>query len=78
MTGDGEWIMDDGLWDNGNFDGNVDGNFFIEIFIWNFHRSLGGKGWEETFLIQAFGLSEELSTEVGFAFSKNGLKSQDL
>ena len=30
------------------------------------------------FLIRAFGLSEELSTEVGFAFSNNGLKSQDL
>ena len=37
-----------------------------------------GKGWEPTFLIGAFGLSEELSTEVGFAFSNNGLKSQDL
>ena len=36
------------------------------------------KGWEPTFLIRAFGLSEELSTEVGFAFSNNGLKSQDL
>ena len=36
------------------------------------------KGWEPTFLIEAFGLSEELSTKVGFAFSTNGLKSQDL
>ena len=36
------------------------------------------KGWEPTFLIGAFGLSEELSTKVGFAFSNNGLKSQDL
>ena len=35
-------------------------------------------GWEPTFLIRAFGLSEELSTEVGFAFSNNCLKSQDL
>ena len=35
-------------------------------------------GWEPTFLIRAFGLSEELSTQVGFAFSNNGLKSQDL
>ena len=30
------------------------------------------------FLIEAFGLNEELSTKVGFAFSNNGLKSQDL
>ena len=37
-----------------------------------------GKGVEATFLIRAFGLSTELSTEVGFAFSNNGLKSQDL
>ena len=36
------------------------------------------KGWELTFLIRAFVLSEELSTEVGFAFSKNGFKPQDL
>ena len=36
------------------------------------------KGWEATFLIRAFGLSGELSTEVGFAFLYNGLKSQDL
>ena len=36
------------------------------------------KGWEPTFLIGAFGLSEEPSTEVGFAFSNNCLKSQDL
>ena len=36
------------------------------------------KGWEPTLLIGAFGLSEELSTKVGFAFSNNGLKSQDL
>ena len=36
------------------------------------------KDWEPTFLIGAFGLSEEISTEVGFAFSNNGLKSQDL
>ena len=36
------------------------------------------KGWEPTFLIGAFGLSEELSTKVGFAFSNNCLKSQDL
>ena len=37
-----------------------------------------GKGWEATFLIRAFGLSGEQSTEVGFAFYNNGLKSQDL
>ena len=36
------------------------------------------KVWEAMFPIRAFGLSEELSTEVGFAFSSNGLKSQDL
>ena len=36
------------------------------------------KGWEAMFLIGAFGLSEELSTKVGFAFSYNGLKFQDL
>ena len=36
------------------------------------------KGWEATFLIRAFGLSGELATKVGFAFSNNGLKSQDL
>ena len=36
------------------------------------------KGWEPTFLIRPFGLSEELSTEVGFAFSNNCLKYQDL
>ena len=36
------------------------------------------KGWEATFPIRALGLSEELSTEVGCAFSSNGLKSQDL
>ena len=30
------------------------------------------------FLIKAFGLYEELSIKVGFAFSKNGIKSQDL
>ena len=36
------------------------------------------KGWEATFLNRAFGLFEELSTEVGFAFSNNGLKSQDI
>ena len=36
------------------------------------------KGWEPTFLIRAFGLSEELSTKVGFAFSNNGLKSKIL
>ena len=36
------------------------------------------KGWELMFLIRAFGLSEELSTEVGLAFSNNGFKSQDL
>ena len=36
------------------------------------------KGWEQMFLIGAFGLSEALSTIVGFAFSNNGLKSQDL
>ena len=41
-------------------------------------KSRGVKGWEATFLIKAFDLSEELSTEVGFAFSNNGLKSQDL
>ena len=37
-----------------------------------------GKGWEATFLIRAVGLSEELSIKVCFAFSNNGLKSQDL
>ena len=36
------------------------------------------KGWEATFLIRAFDLSEELSTEVGFAFSNNCWKSQDV
>ena len=36
------------------------------------------KGWETNNFIRAFGLFEELSTEVGFAFSNNGLKSQDL
>ena len=36
------------------------------------------KGWEATFLIRAFGLSEELYTKVGFAFSNNGLKFLDL
>ena len=36
------------------------------------------KGWEAMFLIRAFGLSRELSTEVGFAFSNNGLKLKDL
>ena len=34
-------------------------------------------GWVPTFLIRAFGLSEEPSTKVGFAFSNIGLKSQD-
>ena len=42
------------------------------------NKSKGVKGWEATFLIRAFDLSEELSTEVGFAFPNNGLKSQDL
>ena len=41
-------------------------------------RLTSSKGWEPTFLIRAFGLSEELSTKVGFAFSNNGLKFQDL
>ena len=36
------------------------------------------KGWEPTFFIRAFGLSEEVSAEVGFAFSNNDLKSQVL
>ena len=36
------------------------------------------KGWEPTFLIGVFGLSEELFIKVCFAFSNNGLKSQDL
>ena len=36
------------------------------------------KGWEPTFFIRAFGISKELSTEVGFAFSNNCLKSEDL
>ena len=36
------------------------------------------KDWEQTFFIKAIGLSEELSTKVGFAFSNNCLKSQDL
>ena len=35
-------------------------------------------GWEPTFLIRAVGLYEELSPEVGFAFSNNVLKSKDL
>ena len=30
------------------------------------------------FLIRAFDMSEEVSSKVGFAFSKNGLKFQDL
>ena len=33
------------------------------------------KGWEATFLIRDFGLSEEMSTKVGFAFSNNGFKA---
>ena len=36
------------------------------------------KGWEATFLIRAFVLSEELYTNVGFAFFNNGLKFLDL
>ena len=36
------------------------------------------RGWEASFLIRFFGLSGELSTKVGFAFSNNDLKSQDL
>ena len=36
------------------------------------------KGWEPTILIRAFGLSKDLSTEVGFAFSNKGLKSNDI
>ena len=36
------------------------------------------KSWEPTFLIRDFGFYEELSTKVGFAFSNNGLKLQDL
>ena len=36
------------------------------------------KGWEATFLITVFGLSEELSTKLRFVFSNNGVKSQDL
>jgi hypothetical protein len=35
-------------------------------------------GLEPTFLIGAFGLFKELSTKVGFAFSNNGWKCQDL
>ena len=31
-------------------------------------------GWEPMLLMRAFGLSKELSTKVGFAFSNNGLK----
>ena len=43
--------------------------------VWACHdKGLG----TNVFLIRAFGLSEELSTEVGFAFSNNGFKSQDL
>ena len=38
-------------------------------------KNISQKGWEPTFLIGAFCLSEELSNEVGFAFSNNGLKS---
>ena len=34
------------------------------------------KGWEATFLIRAFGLSEEESTEVGFAFSKGKVQKK--
>ena len=41
-------------------------------------RLTSSKGWEPTFLIRAFGLSDELSTKVGFAFFNNGLRSQDL
>ena len=37
-----------------------------------------GEGLGKTFLIRAFGVSRELSTEVGFSLSNNGLKSQDL
>ena len=40
--------------------------------------TLSHKGWEATFLIRAFGLSEELSAEVGFPFFNNSLKSQDI
>ena len=53
-------------------------NFALSLGnCWQFLDNLG-KGWEATFLIKAFCLSRELSTEVGFAFSYNGLKSQDL
>ena len=43
---------------------------------WRFYhpQDICVKVWEPTVLIGAFGLSEELSTEVGFAFSDNGLK----
>ena len=54
-------------------------NIMIWDYVWAVeHVLFSTKGWEPTFLIRAFGLSEELSTEVGFAFSNNGLKSQDL
>ena len=36
------------------------------------------KDWEATFLFSVFGLLKELSTNVGFAFSNNGSKAQDL
>ena len=36
------------------------------------------KGWELTFLIRAFGLSEKLSICVGFGFSDKGFQSQNL
>ena len=48
----------------------------VSVYLAELHN--GSKDWELTFLFRAFGLSEELSTEVGFVFSNNGFKSQDL
>ena len=47
----------------------------ISVFFWEGGGNIGIvrlKGWEATFLIRAFGLSGELSTEVGFAFQRFG------
>ena len=43
-----------------------------------FDHIMYDKGWEPMFIMGAFGLFKELSTKVGFAFSSNCLKSQDL
>ena len=52
-----------------------DNNYKIQLHLAN---QVKLKGWEAMILIKAFGLSEEMYTKVGFAFSNNGWKSQDL